>query len=150
MAAEIFIKEIFKNQILVTSMIALIIAQTIKVIIGVIIQKRFDFRWFMGTGGMPSAHAAGVTALATSVGMYYGFDSVLFAISLVFAVIVSFDAQGVRRTTGRQAVILNKILDDLYWKKVVNEEKIKEFLGHTPFEVFVGVGLGALIAFLRG
>lgn len=140
--------EFANNSIFWTSAAAWIIAQTIKVALGVFREKRFNFRWFVGTGGMPSSHAAGVSALATSVGVTYGFDSSLFAIALTFTLIVLFDAQGVRLAAGRQAEILNKMLDDIYWKKKLDEDKLKEFLGHTHIEVWAGTVLGILISLL--
>lgn len=143
-----YILAFFKNYIFWTSTAAWIIAQTIKVALGVFREKRFNFRWFVGTGGMPSSHAAGVAALATSIGVTYGFDSAIFAVTLVFALIVLFDAQGVRLSSGRQAEILNKMLDDIYWKKKFDDEKLKEFIGHTPVEVFAGVILGILVSLL--
>ena len=96
-----------------TTISAWLIAQTIKVVIGVLRKKKFDFRLFIGSGGMPSAHAAGASCLATSIGMDCGFDSVYFALAFAFAIVVMFDAQGVRRSTGKQAGILNKIMDDI-------------------------------------
>jgi len=142
------ILEFSRNYIFWTSVAAWVIAQTIKVVLGVIREKRFNFRWFVGTGGMPSSHAAGVSALVTSIGVTYGFDSALFAISCIFALIVLFDAQGVRLSSGRQAEILNKMLDDIYWKKKLDEDKVKEFIGHTPVEVIAGVILGVFVSII--
>lgn len=140
---------IFKNRILITTLLAWIIAQLIKVATGVIREKRFDFRWLLGTGGMPSAHAAGASALASSIGLELGWDSVYFALAASFAIVVMFDAQGVRRAAGRQARILNKILDDIYWQGKIQEDRLRELIGHTPVEVLVGMLLGIAIAFLR-
>lgn len=140
--------EFSKNYIFGTTVAAWIIAQSIKVILGIFREKRFNFRWFVGTGGMPSSHAAGVSALSTSIGISYGFDSALFAVTLVFTLIVLFDAQGVRFSTGRMAEILNKMLDDIYWKKRLDDKQLKEFLGHTPVEVFAGVALGIIVSLL--
>ncbi|NQV04765.1 MAG: divergent PAP2 family protein, partial [Candidatus Omnitrophica bacterium] len=106
-----------KNPIFLTVLIAWLLAQTIKVAIGVIREKRFNFRWFVGTGGMPSSHAATVSALATAVGLELGFSSPFFAIAFFFAFIIMFDAQGVRRQSGQQAGILNKIIEDIYLQK---------------------------------
>ena len=142
------ILELSKNHIFWTSVAAWGIAQTIKVAIGVFQEKRFNFRWFVGTGGMPSSHAASVAALTTAIGLAYGFDSALFTVSLTFTVIVMFDAQGVRRHTGQQAEILNKMLDDIYWKKKMDEDKLKELIGHTPVQVFAGAAVGILTALL--
>jgi acid phosphatase family membrane protein YuiD len=96
-----------------TTLSAWVIAQTIKVAIGVIRQRRFDFRWFVGTGGMPSSHTTGASCLATAIGLECGFNSVYFALAAAFAIVVMFDAQGVRRATGKQARILNKITEDI-------------------------------------
>lgn len=140
--------EIIKNKILMTTLSAWVIAQIIKVSIGVMRQKRFDFRWFVGTGGMPSSHASGASCLATSIGLEYGFNSVYFALAAAFAIVVMFDAQGVRRATGRQARILNKIMDDIYWQGRIQENQLRELIGHTPFEVIGGFLLGVIIALL--
>lgn len=140
--------EFSKNYIFGTTVAAWIIAQSIKVLLGVLREKRFNFRWFVGTGGMPSSHAAGVSALSTSIGVAYGFDSALFAVTLVFTLIVLFDAQGVRFSTGKMAEVLNKMLDDIYWKKRLDDKQLKEFLGHTPIEVFAGIALGIVVSLL--
>ena len=143
-----YIIDFFQNGILWTSMAAWAIAQSVKVTLGYFREKRFNFRWFVGTGGMPSSHAAGVSSLATSIGLTFGFDSALFAITLIFTSIVIFDAQGVRLNAGKQAEILNKMLDDIYWKKKLDEDKLKELLGHTPLEVWAGTFLGILVSLL--
>jgi acid phosphatase family membrane protein YuiD len=134
------------NKILLITISSWIIAQSLKVVIGVIRERKFNFRWFVGTGGIVSSHAAGVSTLATAVGLRFGFDSALFAVTFIFTVIVLFDAQGVRRATGKQAEILNKMLDDMYWKKRIQEDRLKELLGHAPVEVFMGMFLGIAIA----
>lgn len=143
-----YILEFSRNYIFWTSAASWIIAQAIKVVLGVFRERRFNFRWFVGSGGMPSSHAAGVSALATSIGVTYGFDSALFAVVLTFTLIVLFDAQGVRLATGRQAEILNKMLDDMYWKKKLDEDKLKELIGHTPIEVWAGTALGIVVSLL--
>ena len=145
---EDYVLDFSKNNIFWTAAAAWLIAQTIKVALGVFKEKRFNFKWFIGTGGMPSSHTAAATAIATSVGITYGFDSGLFAIAVTFAIVVMFDAQGVRHSSGRQAEVLNKMLEDIYWKKKLDEEKLKEFLGHTPFQVWAGAALGILVPLL--
>ena len=140
--------DILHNKILWVTLAVWAIAQTVKVILGVIRERRFNFKWFIGTGGMPSSHAAGVTALAVTCGMEYGFKSVYFALAAVFALVTMFDAQGVRRSTGQQAEILNKIMDDMYWKGRIEEARLKEFIGHTPFQVLVGFMMGIVLALL--
>ena len=143
-----FFLELSQNQVFITVLVSWFIAQTAKVFLGVISERRFNFKWFVDTGGMPSSHAATVSALACAVGLEYGVRSVLFAVTLVFAWIVLMDAQGFRRSTGKQAEILNMILDDIYWNKKVGEEKLKELLGHTPVEVFVGTAIGILVGII--
>ena len=145
--SEIF-HQIANNKIFIPTSCAWIIAQAIKVFFGVIKEKRFNFRWFVGTGGMPSAHTAGAATLATTSGLYYGFDSGLFALAAMFAIVVMFDAQGVRRSAGKQAGILNKIMEDIYWKGKIEDNKLKELIGHTPVEVFFGGLLGILIGII--
>lgn len=144
---DIFI-QIARNKVFITTLSAWIIAQSIKVSLGVIREKRFDFRWFVGTGGMPSSHATGASCLATSIGLNYGFDSVYFALAAVFAIVVMFDAQGVRRATGKQASILNKMMEDIYFKGRIQEDRLRELIGHTPVEVIMGFLLGVVIALI--
>ena len=127
-------------------LIAWLFAQTVKVVLGVIREKRFNFRWLVSPGGMPSTHSAAVAALSTVVGYYYGFNSIIFAITLVFTLIIMFDAAGVRRNVGKQASLLNQIMDDIYEKGEVKETYLRELLGHTPIEVFVGAAIGVLVA----
>jgi acid phosphatase family membrane protein YuiD len=138
--------EIVNNKILIITLIVWAIAQTIKVVLGVIREKRFNFKWFIGTGGMPSSHAAGATAMATSCGLTTGFDSVPFALAAVFAIVTMFDAQGVRRAAGQQAVILNHIIDDMYWKGKFETVRLLELIGHSPLQVIVGGILGVVLA----
>lgn len=142
------LKSIVSNHILMVTLLAWAIAQTIKVGLGVLRTRRFDFRWFVGTGGMPSAHAAGSSALATIIGFDCGFNTPFFALAAVFAMVTMFDAQGVRHSTGRQAAILNKLLDDIYWKGKLEERRLKELIGHTPVEVFMGSLIGILLAMI--
>ena len=127
-----FFPEILKNKIFLITLAVWVLAQMTKVLLGVIKEKRFNFRWLIGTGGMPSSHTAGASALATSVGLGYGFNSPLFAVAAAFAMVTMFDAQGVRRATGYQATILNKMMDDIYWKGQIEEQRLKELVGHTP------------------
>ncbi|PIU39914.1 MAG: hypothetical protein COT00_04470 [Candidatus Omnitrophica bacterium CG07_land_8_20_14_0_80_50_8] len=136
------------NRIFFTGFCSWAIAQTIKVILGVMRERRFNFRWFVGSGGMPSSHASLVTGLTTALGLYYGFNSGIFALSFAFTMVVMFDAQGVRRQSGHQAEALNKIMDDLYANRGVKEERLKELFGHTPVEVFTGGLVGIVVAFL--
>jgi acid phosphatase family membrane protein YuiD len=143
-----FFADVYRNKILMTTIFTWLIAQTIKVVIGVFRKKKFDFRLFIGSGGMPSAHAAGAACLATSIGMECGFESTYFALAFAFAIVVMFDAQGVRRSAGKQAGILNKIMEDIYWRGKIQELRLRELIGHTPIEVIIGLILGIVIALI--
>ena len=134
------------NQAFMSWLIACLVAQGIKIVIGMIRLRRFDFHWLVGTGGMPSTHAAGVTALSVAIGLQNGFQSPLFAIAAAFTVVTLFDAQGVRRWSGRQAQILNRILEDIYFRRRIQEERLKELMGHTPVQVLAGMGVGVVTA----
>lgn len=125
-----------------------LIAQTIKFSLHLVFDKKIDFRLFTTTGGMPSAHSAFVVGLSTSVGLIKGFSSIEFAIAIVNALVVMYDAAGVRRAAGRQAACLNRILDDFY-KHELQEigGRLKELLGHTPLQVFWGAILGIIYAY---
>lgn len=141
-----FFLQIYSNKILMATICAWLIAQTIKVVIGVFRKKKFDFRLFIGSGGMPSSHASGAACLATSIGIECGFNSVYFALAFAFAIVVMFDAQGVRRSTGKQASILNTIMEDIYWRGKIQQLRLRELIGHTPVEVIMGMLLGIMIA----
>jgi len=142
------LSQLLQNKVLCATLTAWFVAQTLKVLLAVRRKRQFDVRWFLGTGGMPSAHSAGVSALAIAVGRQIGFHTPGFAVALIFALVTMFDAQGVRRSVGRQAVALNKMFDELYLKGQVSQERLMELLGHTPIEVFVGAALGCGIASL--
>ena len=136
------------NPYLLTAISSWLIAQFLKLIIYTIANRKFDISRLYGDGGMPSGHSATVSSLAVICGLSEGFGSVAFALAFVFAMIVCHDAMGVRRETGKQAVILNEILEsfNLLAKKNLPEEKLKEFVGHTPVQVFSGVLLGIVNA----
>ncbi len=140
--------QFFQNRVLLCTLTAWVMAQSLKVFLMVRRQHRFDFRWFLGTGGMPSAHSAGVAALAAGAGLELGFHAPGFAVALMFALVTMFDAQGVRRAAGRQAMILNKMIDEVYVKGQLSEERLMELLGHTPIEVIAGAAIGVLLAIL--
>jgi len=145
---ETIFSELKMNHLFLVTITAWCIAQLIKVFLGVLKTKRFDFRWLIGTGGMPSAHASGASALAITAGFDYGFNSAIFALAVVFAIVTMFDAQGVRRSTGSQARILNKVMEDIYWKGKIQEIRLKELIGHTPVEVIMGSIIGILLAII--
>ena len=125
---------------------AWLLAQSIKMAIDYTHNKRLDFSVLVSTGGMPSAHSAAVSALATSIGLTAGFGSPLFATTLAFACIVMFDAQSVRRAAGHQARLLNQMVEELFRDHHFSQEKLVEFLGHTRLEVFAGMFTGIAVA----
>ncbi len=142
--------KLFDNFILFSALIAWLIAQVIKTVIYSIKFKTFNFERLVGSGGMPSSHTATVISLATSVAMVEGMDSIFFAISVILACIVMYDATGVRRAAGEQAKVLNKLVFEHHDKNnpIKAEKVLKEFLGHTPLEVFGGAIIGVLVPIL--
>lgn len=151
--------EIFQNVPLWAALFAIFFAQFVKIPIHYMLSRKIDFALFTSTGGMPSSHSAAVTALTTAVAFEEGVDSTFFGISAIFAVIVMFDATGVRFQAGQQAIIINQLRADLHyffehtkdWPKKREEEKIKELktlLGHKPIEVFMGAITGVLISLI--
>lgn len=134
------------NQALIAGLLGAIIAQLIKFATLLIRERRIDVRTLVTTGGMPSSHTALVAGLTTSVGLLEGFSSTLFDVSLVFAMIVMYDAAGVRQAAGKQARIINRIIFDLQHSLSFKESHLKELLGHTPLEVIGGAILGILVA----
>ena len=122
------------------------VAQFSKMLAGFCRTRRFDFKYLVSTGGMPSAHSAAVCGLATSVGIHHGLGSALFALALVMAAITMFDAATVRRAAGVQARLLNEIVDELFKAHRLSERKLKELLGHTRLEVLMGLAIGILVA----
>lgn len=137
-------------EILFTAFEAAFIAQILKFIGYLITHQTINFKILTTTGGMPSSHSAGTVALATIVGFICGFDSVEFAIAAGFSIIVMYDAAGLRRSAGKTAAQLNKLIEEIHEGKAIDPStKLKELLGHTPFEVFVGAILGILIAYLN-
>lgn len=141
-----YINEFVKNQVFNVSFTSWFTAQALKVVITLLTQKKIDLYRFVGSGGMPSSHSSIVMGLSTAVGLKSGWDSTLYAVSLVFALIVMYDAAGVRRAVGKQAMILNKMLEDKHKHKHIQEQRLKELVGHTPVEVFAGALLGIIIA----
>ena len=110
--------------------------------------RRWNMRRFVETGGMPSSHSASVAALSTAVGLWHGFGTALFAVTLYFSLIVMYDAAGLRRAAGRQAEVLNTLIERHFQRPERETQKLIELLGHTPFEVLIGAILGVGSAFL--
>ena len=140
--------ELWQNPILVPSLLAWTAAQAAKVPVEWARHRRLDPRWLISAGGMPSSHAALVAAMATAVGLREGLTSTAFAISAIIALIVMYDAAGVRRAASIQARILNQILDELFAGRPLSEQRLKELIGHTPTEVVIGALLGIGVAWL--
>lgn len=139
--------QLFNNEIIRASIYAWFIAQILKVVFVLISEKKLDFSRLIGSGGMPSSHSALVTAMSTSVGLKTGWTSPLTGIAVIMALIVMYDAAGVRRAAGEQAELLNKIMDEIYHGQF-KEGSLKELIGHTPKQVFAGALLGLFIAYL--
>jgi len=130
--------------------IAWTIAQLIKAFVTLTRKKRFDWWFLFRSGGMPSAHTALVCALATAVAMIQGFNSVTFAIAVILAMVVMYDAAGVRQAVGRQARIINRIVKELREKRPKGEVErdLREFIGHTQFQVIAGAILGIIVTWV--
>ncbi len=122
--------------------------QVFKVIYDLITTKKFNFKRILGAGGMPSSHSAVVTSLASLIGKYQGITSPIFALAVIFSFIVMYDAAGIRRAAGKQAKLLNKIIETPGLTTVQVQEKLVEVLGHTPVQVFVGALIGVTAGIL--
>jgi acid phosphatase family membrane protein YuiD len=138
------------NKVILISVCAWAVAQILKVFVILIQERRLDLSYFVASGGMPSAHSAMVCALATAVAMIEGLNSVAFAITMILALIVMYDAAGVRRAVSRQSSVLNRIVKEFRIKRSRGEMErdLRELIGHTPFQVIIGAALGILIAWL--
>ena len=146
------IHDFLNNNIILITLGSWLIAQIAKVIINAILNKKWSIERLIGDGGMPSCHSATVCSAATACGWIYGFDSVVFSVAFVLAVVVMHDAMGVRRETGKQATVIKEIADVINTNVIddddedINIKKLKELVGHTPLQVVVGALLGAVIA----
>ena len=136
-----FMEQLLSNYPLMTAVLSWFVAQVL-----------INWERMTGSGGMPSSHSSTVVSLAVAIGVSYGVDSTLFALALIFAIVVMYDATGVRRETGKQAVILNRLLLDnpFSWTGEEIDKKLKEYVGHTPLQVLMGAILGMLIALIMG
>jgi len=148
-----FFRDVIQNNVLVAAMVAWAIAQLAKVILYTIVNKEFKFERMVGSGGMPSSHAATVCALTTAAAKQYGAGSFEFAISFVLAAVVLYDARGVRLETGKQAVTITAIIDHFLKEGTIIELpnfELKELIGHTPFQVLIGELMGIGIGIWLG
>lgn len=140
--------QIITNKSIYVPVILWFLIQVFKVITDLIVNKRLNVKRIIGAGGMPSSHSAIVSSLAVLVGREYGFDTGIFAIAMIMAFVVMYDAAGVRRAAGKQARIINKILDTPGLSTEQVQEKLVEALGHTPIQVFAGAVIGILVGML--
>ena len=137
----------FKYKFLIIPTLVWFSVQVFKLVSDAVVNRKINFKRFVETGGMPRSHSAVVTSLMTAVGLSEGFDSPMFAVSFVFSFIVMYDAAGVRLAAGKQAKILNQLINSNQ-VKVDTNEKLKELLGHTPIQVFVGAIYGIIVGYL--
>ena len=140
--------QIITNGILLAGLSAWVIAQILKTITYLITNREFQIERLFGDGGMPSGHSATVTSVAVMTGLQYGFDSGVFAVAAILAIVVMHDAMGVRRETGKQAKAINEMQDfinKMSGKELTDAEKLKEFVGHTPLQVVMGAILGIAV-----
>jgi acid phosphatase family membrane protein YuiD len=136
-------------EVILALSISNVLAQFIKIVIFAIQRKQFNINILFATGGMPSSHTSTVVSMATSVGLIDGFSATTFAIAACVAFVVMYDAAGVRRAASKQAKVLNQMINELFSDHPnLSSDKLKEFLGHTPIQVFAGAGLGILISVL--
>ena len=142
------LQKVVTNKFLYVPLIVWFCIQVFKVITDLVKTKKFNFKRIMGAGGMPSSHSAVVTCLAAMVGKSQGFDTPIFAMAVIFAMVVMYDAAGVRRAAGKQASLLNKIVETPGLSGVQVQEKLVEVLGHTPFQVVVGAIIGITVGLL--
>ena len=142
------LQKVITNKFIYVPLMVWFCIQTFKVLYDLITTKKFNFKRIMGAGGMPSSHSAVVTSLSALIGKYQGFDSPIFAMSLIFAMVVMYDAAGVRRAAGKQARLLNKIVETPGLSGVQVQEKLVEVLGHTPLQVIVGAFIGIVVGLL--
>lgn len=141
-----FLSGILHNTILISAMTAWLVAQIIKVLINFSLHRTFDIYFLVSSGGFPSSHAATVCALTVGIGKYYGWESPILAVATVLAMVVMYDAAGVRRAAGKQAEVINQLVDGLYHQMSdLSQERLKELIGHSPLEVVAGAIVGIIV-----
>ncbi|MDR3288666.1 MAG: divergent PAP2 family protein [Peptococcaceae bacterium] len=139
---------IWHNYVLIAAVIAWLVAQLMKIGVNMILLREWDWRMMISSGGFPSSHTAAAVALSWGVGKYHGWESPVFAVAVLFSMIVMYDATGVRRAAGKQAERINQLIENYYQGSDIAQERLKELIGHTPFEVFGGVVLGIIVGVL--
>lgn len=140
--------DIFRNDILWKVIFISFLTQIFKIFIYFFKKREWNWRWVFETGGMPSSHSATVCGLSTLVGIREGFSSTIFAVTVIFSFIVMYDSAGVRRAVGMQANILNKIMEEMEIYGRISPRRLKELLGHSPLEVFIGALIGIILGIL--
>ena len=140
-----FFVQLPKNKFLIVPVLTWFCIQVFKVVWDLVTTKKFNFKRILGAGGMPSSHTAIVVSLSVMIGKEFGFDSPIFALSSIFSFIVMYDAAGVRRAAGKQARLLNKIVETPGLSDIEVQERLVEVLGHTPFQVIVGAIIGIIV-----
>lgn len=138
--------DLFSNRILISGIIAWSLAQIIKVPLNYLTERRWDWALLLRAGGMPSSHSALVTAVAHTIGLFSGFDTPVYALAVAIAIIVIYDATGIRRQAGKHAEVINAMIRDLTHGHPLQEERLREVLGHTPLEALGGMLLGLFVA----
>ena len=141
-----FFEGVISNPAFEVAFFSWLCAQILKVFTNLHKDRKLDLYRLVGSGGMPSSHSSFVMGLSTAIGLMEGWDSSVYAVSLVFSLIVMYDASGVRRSVGKQAMIINHMITEFYKTHKIKEEKLKELVGHTPYEVFAGALLGIIFA----
>jgi uncharacterized protein len=137
---------VLQNHVLLTGLAGWILAQALKIPIDLFQSRRWNWALFFAAGGMPSSHSALVTSTAAAVGLHYGFDNPLFGVAVAIAMIVVYDATGIRRQAGMQAQKINVLVEELLQGHPISQEHLREVLGHTPLEALGGVLLGMAVA----
>lgn len=142
--------ELFRNEVFWISLVAWLIAQVVKVFSVLVQERRLKLRLLVASGGMPSSHSATVSALATSVGLLDGLNSTIFGVAAILAIVVMYDAAGIRQAVSRQSIILDRIVNELKVGRPRGEVErdLKELVGHTPYQVAVGSLIGVLVAWI--
>lgn len=143
-----FFSSLFSNRALWAAVVPWLIAQGLKPLLMYLRFRKLNFGLLLSPGGMPSSHSALVTGLATAVGRLHGLQSTYFALAIVFAGVVMYDASGVRLAVSRQARILNLMMEDFFHARGLNEKRLRELVGHTPVQVFAGAAIGLVLGLI--
>ncbi len=138
--------DVFSNRVLIAGILAWSIAQIIKIPLNYLTARRWDWALLLRAGGMPSSHSALVSAVAHATGLFMGFDTAVYGLAVAIAIIVIYDATGIRRQAGKHAEVINTMIRDLTHGHPLREEQLREVLGHTPLEALGGMLLGLLVA----